>query len=118
MSSWIRVTFDPGKRPLDAVERQLRAALDDPETERRDGTLVWKARERVDAEALTDLGVAAERVLVIDANDTAMAGSGTLYEFVDGAYVPVDAMAGAEGYVGRDAVGYVQREHGFVGAAR
>ncbi|ELZ27587.1 hypothetical protein C475_06695 [Halosimplex carlsbadense 2-9-1] len=118
MTFWTRVTFDPGERSVDEVEGQLRTARDDPETERRDGAVVWKAREEVEGDTLTDLGVEAERALVIDANDTAMAGDGTLYEFVDGAYVPVDAMNGGEIYLGRDVVAYVQREHGFVGVER
>lgn len=112
------MTFDPGERSTDAIAAELEGAVEDPETFRRDGNLVWKAREQVDADRLDDLGVGASRALVIRANDTSMAGGGTLYERVDGAYVPVDKMAGGEGYVGRDVVYYVQREHGLAGADR
>lgn len=118
MSSWIRVTFDPGDRSVATVEEQLREALDDPETVRWPDALVWKAREEIDADRLTDLGVEARRALVIRANDTVMAGDGRLYERIDGRFVPVDAMAGAEGFVGRDVTAYFQREYGLVGEHR
>ena len=115
MSSWIRVTFDPGDRSVTTVEEQLREALEDPETVRWPDALVWKAQEKIDAKQLTNLGVEARRVLVIWANDTVMAGDGWLYERIDGRFVPVDAMYGAEGFVGRDVTSYFQREYGLVG---
>ncbi|MFA9426396.1 hypothetical protein [Natronorubrum sp. A-ect3] len=118
MSSWIRVTFDSGDRSVTTVEEQLREALEDPDTVRWPDALVWKAQEEIDAERLTDLGVEARRALVVWANDTAMAGDGRLYERIDGRFVPVDAMSGVEGFVGRDVTSYFQREYGLLAEHR
>jgi len=118
MSSWIRVAFDPGQRAIDDVEADLRGVFDDPEIFERDGILVWKATDEVDAQRLTDLGVEASRALVMNVNDTTNSGGGRLYEYVDGEFVLVDAMSGGETYYGRDVIAYMQREHGLVGASK
>lgn len=118
MSSWVRVTFDPGERTAAEIDDRLRATVEEPETFERDGVLVWKATDTVDADRLNQLAVEAPRAVVMEVSDTANAGTGRVYERVDGEFVLVDAMAGAEDYLGRDVVAYVQRTHGTVGVTR
>lgn len=115
MSSWTRITFDPGDRSVETVADDLRGAVDDPETFERRGTLVWKETGNFDHDRVATLDVAAERALVVWNSDTTNAGKGYLYERHGGRFLLVDAFEGAEGYFGRDVVDHFVREHDLEG---
>ncbi|CBH24843.1 conserved hypothetical protein [Salinibacter ruber M8] len=117
MSSWTRVSFDPGKTGIEAITNDLQKALEDPDTFIHNDMVVWKAFDDIDAQRLTDLGIEASRALVMHVSDTSNSGSGRLYKRIDSEFILLDAMSGGEGYFGRDVLAYMQREHGLVGAA-
>lgn len=113
------------KKSYEVVEAYLQDLVDDldgahtrkyPETP----TVRWPSRgEDCSGIATTILDEcdAANRVLVVAANDTTDSGTGWLYEEQDGTVKQVDETSGYMGAQAKDVIGYFREEHDIDGRA-
>ena len=69
------------------------------------------------AKTILDECEAANRVLVVAANDTSDSGTGWLYEEQDGIVKQVDKTEGYMGAQAKDVIGYFREEHNMDGRA-
>jgi hypothetical protein len=129
MSSWSCVVFETGDRDPEAVEERLRASIqaaeeyicreseqEDPDTWVEDDRVLWYVHGLDSGTAFGVLDVDCQRALAIDIQDTSEAGTGRLFERVDGGFVQTDLHADNE--FGRTVLDYFEIEHGIEGERR
>jgi len=125
MSSWTCITFDPGERTPEDVASDLRHSLTETdaqvcrEDEQREPKLgvgeskvVWRVHG-FDGEAFESLEVQCSKALAIYIQDTAEAGTGQLYEWIDGEFLQTDIFQDYS--YGRVVLDYFLLEHGMQG---
>ena len=125
MSSWTCVTFDPGKRASEDVASDLRHSLtevdapvcredeqQDPNIGFDETSVVWRVHG-FDGEAFQSLEIPCSKALAINIQDTAGAGTGRIYEWVDGEFLQTDIFRDVS--YGRRVLDYFLLEHGIQG---
>lgn len=116
MSTTVKLTFETGDRPPDEVEREVRAAIEaetgePPNTSQYAGSVVWSPNGTTEIEYVQDVEV--PRVVRTKFNDTVDAGSGTLFERVDGRFVAVDRIHSPELDMGEYVLDYFRINFGI-----
>lgn len=126
MSSWTKITFDPGDRTPEDIAVDLREAIEntdericresdqnDPSIGVDDNYAYWYVHGFEGVTALNTLDIACDRALAININDTSEAGIGYLYERVDNRFLQTDSFSDNE--YGRRILDYFAIEHDLWG---